>query len=304
MREAAGRWAADDAPRCVEMVEESVAETAALPFGAELNGCETALGGALFLLNLFAHLRLPECFDDEFHLSEHITGWGLAELLGRALLGDLRRQYEDDPVWQVLAQLDRRVAGEPPAARLQVGESFRLPAHWLKRFVPDETAWEVSASAERLLVWHGAGQFVIAERPRLRVALDDLATEEADIYRAQGIAVQLRDGGTTTTPEWPDDSFGACARSPLPLALRRWMGWTFPFLKYVLVRALTEGHAPTDEELARALIVKRGRLFCTNTHVDLVMKMDQVSLLVRRAGFDATPGWQRDLLRVVSFHYE
>jgi len=35
-----------------------------------------------------------------------------------------------------------------------------------------------------------------------------------------------------------------------------------------------------------------------------LMPLREVSLAVRRAGLDASPGWVRDLVRVVAFHYE
>ncbi|HVG34269.1 MAG TPA: hypothetical protein VM911_14460 [Pyrinomonadaceae bacterium] len=304
-REPAGEARSLDGAACAEIFDEQVEVTTDSPW-ANLEGCETELGGVLFLFNLFARLRLPECFDDEFHLSEHLNIWGLAELFARALLGDLCEQYETDPMWPMLAHLDGRPVDEPPAARLRVGQRFRLPAEWLKRFMPDETTCEVCTSGARLVLWHRAGKFVLAERECVRAAPGDaraLAAEEAEHYRAQGIDVQLR-FGRTRPPVWPGDSFGARARPPLTRALRRWLGWTFPFLRYVLARALTDGQQTASEELARVLLVKRGRLFCTKTHVDLLMEMNQVSLPVRRAGLDATPGWISDAMRVVSIHYQ
>jgi hypothetical protein len=82
-------------------------------------------------------------------------------------------------------------------------------------------------------------------------------------------------------------------------SLRRWLCWTFPFLNYVLVRALAE-----DEDLGQLLLQKTGTLYCTTTHVDLVMQLDQIALPVRRASLDADPGWLPNLARVVSFHFE
>jgi hypothetical protein len=224
---------------------------------ANLEGCETRLGGVLFLLNLLRGLRLPECFDEEYRLSEHITGWGLAELLARALLGDACAEFEDDPLWGALAHLDGRKANEPPAPGLRVGSTYRAPARWLKLFAPreDETGVEPSTSLEERF-----GSF--------------------EGLRAHGGA-------------------------RLPADLRRWMGWTFPFVAYALRRSLADvGGAAEDEESVRELLVRRGRLYCTATHVDLVMEASSVSFAARRAGLDASLGWVRDLMRVVAFHFE
>ncbi len=91
--------------------------------------------------------------------------------------------------------------------------------------------------------------------------------------------------------------------SALSPALQRWMCWVFPFLHHVLLRALGDEVA-TSEDLETVLLRKAGTLYCTATHVDLVMRMDQIALPVRRTGLDGNPGWLSDLMRVVSLHFE
>jgi hypothetical protein len=320
---------------------------------AELEGCETRLGGVLFLLNLFIGLRLPECFDDDdYKLSEHITGWGLAELLARALLGGACTEFDRDPLWGALAHLDGRAEGEPPAADLKVGLSYRTPARWLRLFAPRDEEWVVCEDEGRMLLWHSGG-FPIAVRPLNGLTPLEAAAQLVDAYHAQGVPVaRLEEARTwleeahapheeatapheetaapheeTHTPHartllssaglcFPFEHFpifdhlnvyGGAQLSP---ELRRWMGLTFPFLRYALGRSLEDEaglvhEAEFDmEEAAREMLVRRGRLFCTATHVDLLMEMNGVSFPARRAGFDASPGWVRDLMRVVAFHYE
>ena len=91
--------------------------------------------------------------------------------------------------------------------------------------------------------------------------------------------------------------------SDLSPSMQRWMCWAFPLLYHVLLRALGEVVA-TPQDLKEVMLRKTGTLYCTATHVDLVMGMDQITLPVRQAGLDADPGWLADLMRVVSFHFE
>jgi hypothetical protein len=274
--------------------EEGDLEKAEAAPWAALGGCETRLGGALFLLNLLVGLRLPECFDEAYALSEHVTGWGLTELLARSLLGDVGAEFEDDPLWGALAHLDGRAGGEPPARGLRVGASYRVPARWLKLFAPreGEAVWLAAGGEGRLVLTHAAG-FPVAVLPLAGREPSEAAAQFVDEYRAHGLRVSLRfkDGGGRVEDETED--------------VRRWMSWTFPFLKYALRRSLdAEGGGPGGDESARALLVRRGRLYCTDTHVDLVLEPSGLSFEARRAGLDASPGWVRDLMRVVAFHYE
>ncbi|HEX3186624.1 MAG TPA: hypothetical protein VHQ94_17650 [Pyrinomonadaceae bacterium] len=230
----------DEAPR------ES--EIAPLPFWADLPGCETKIGGVLFLLNLLQRMRLPECFDEQLDLSAHVSGWGLLELLGKALLGPTSKTFGDDPLWQTLQRLDGRSEREAPGASLPDVAEFRLPERWLK-FIDRESLVDQSRTA-------------FTNRMQEMIGWSDL--------------------------------------SP---SMQRWMCWAFPFLHHVLLRALGEEVA-TPEDLETVLLQKAGTLYCTATHVDLVMRMDQIALPVRQAGLDANPGWLPDLMRVVSFHFE
>jgi hypothetical protein len=52
------------------------------------------------------------------------------------------------------------------------------------------------------------------------------------------------------------------------------------------------------------VLVRRGRLAWSATHVDLRMTMDQVDIAVRLAGLDANPGWAPALGRVITFYFE
>ncbi|HST50365.1 MAG TPA: hypothetical protein VLJ61_00040 [Pyrinomonadaceae bacterium] len=279
-----------------------------------LDGFETALGGVLFLLNLFMHLRLPECFDEDFDLSEHLSGWGIAELLARAMLGDAFEKYASDPLWEMLARLEGRSAGESPAGGLVVRDSYRIPAHWLVRFAEGEAMWEAREANARLVIEDARG-FVVSEQPLGERTFAKAATEELEHFRALGVEARLLEdvaaralAATSSTSDSPASlargRLPAFGRAKLSEGLRRWMSWTAPFMFYALKRALACGDERDFEEAAFSLLSRRGRLFCTKTHVDLLMEMGRVSLAARRAGLDASPGWTQDLMRVVSFHFE
>jgi hypothetical protein len=57
-------------------------------------------------------------------------------------------------------------------------------------------------------------------------------------------------------------------------------------------------------ELAPTLLLYRGRLYATATHVDVVLDLDDICVPVRLAGLDLNPSWLPDFARVVLFHFE
>ena len=52
-----------------------------------------------------------------------------------------------------------------------------------------------------------------------------------------------------------------------------------------------------------SLVCRPGRLTFTETHIDVMFRLDRVDIRVRRAGLDVDPGWVPWLDRVVHFHY-
>lgn len=61
--------------------------------------------------------------------------------------------------------------------------------------------------------------------------------------------------------------------------------------------------AGDDDPLERALLMRRGRVQSSATHVDVHMHLDEVTLPVRVLGLDASPGWVPALARVLTLHY-
>jgi hypothetical protein len=254
-------------------------------------GIETALGGLFFLINLMCALDLPATFEEEWHLASGVGAWGVLGALGRGLLMS-EVDAINDPIWAALALL----SGDRPGARLAAGANYRLPEAWLAA-VPAEGRVPVAWAARRgwLRVWSNTG-YVLSETELGGMAPATAARHEAERY------------GDARTP-----SRAAFAAAPLPslagpLAavldrrLKRWLTLVISFIRLRLTLAL--GMAADDKSLSRAVLARRGRLFVTRTHVDLVMGLDSVTLPVRLAGLDRSPGWLPAFSRVVLFHYE
>ena len=297
-----------EASAAVDAVAEEAAaasDTSARPWD-NLAGFETELGGALFLLNIFQLADLPRCFDEDFNLSAHINGWGLAELFARVLLGDSYVFYRADPMWEMLEHLDGRAPGITPAPQLPPPDTYRLPAAWLKRFLPAEDEWAIETDAARVVARHARAGFVIFERPHDGRSFDEVVAAELERYRARGVApsVVWRDESSAAT-HTADESELLVARvwPELAAPVGRWLSWTFPFIRFLLARVFGV-EAELDQQVARRLLVRQARVYCTATHVDVVLSMEQIDLAVRRAGLDATPGWVRDLARVVTIHFD
>ena len=72
-----------------------------------------------------------------------------------------------------------------------------------------------------------------------------------------------------------------------------------PLLRAMLSRVLGE-----EFDTVSGLLLRRGQLYVTSSHVDLVMPLGSVSMPVRIAGLDFDPGWLPAFGRVVQFHYE
>ena len=78
-----------------------------------------------------------------------------------------------------------------------------------------------------------------------------------------------------------------------------WLAYVTPLLRAILSRALGEAC-----EVCSCLLMRRGQLYVTSSHIDLVMPLESVAMPVRLAGLDFDPGWLPAFGRVVRFHYD
>jgi hypothetical protein len=255
------------------------------------NGVETGLGGVLFLINAMCALDLPECFESGWRIASRVGAWGLLEGLGRALLGS-DPVYADDPIWPALAALSGRGADEPLGSGVPRRTSYRLPLAWTEQLPTEASApaaW--AARGRRLSLW-SRGNFMLSEVPLGAGSAAVVAQREAARFGARAAPRRRHFADTPLGTTLPNVNPG----------FSRWLSLVLPFIRLRLERAL--GIDPDIETLRSTLLARPGRLYVTSTHVDLVMGLDSVSLPVRFAGLDRSPGWLGEFGRVILFHFE
>lgn len=256
----------------------------------------TELGGTFYLINVMRQLGLPGCFEERCLLATRVGVWGVLELLARGLSRPSQAPVPD-PVWAALARLDGRHPHELPDGSLGPLEEFRLPSSWL--------AWEPellgrpcwAEDGEQLWIGSQTG-FVVVLCRRTHEAAPKQVARELDAY---GIGAFPATCQPADLAVMPIATLGPTIPDQLNESLRRWLELVLPFLTLRLRRAL---EAQSDAELFRSLLMYPARLFITSTHVDVVMRLNDISLPVRRAGLDCNPGWCPDFGRVIQFHFE
>ena len=271
---------------------------AAQPFPSE--GLLTGLGGVLYLVNVLKWLDLPASWEASGTwgtLAEYLGSWAIIELLARGLLDAMVEEYAADPMWNVLAMLDKREPGALIGANLPPRTAFRLPAAWLARYGKPHFSWTVATDGLHLYLVDGDAGYLVVDVPLEGRSMHEVIAAEIDAYRAQDIDVTVQ---VSHNPAL-NSLHHYLSALVHPNALW-WLERMIGFIRYLLVRALSEP-AIDEHSLPEALLCKHGRLIAGRTHVDLYMPMDQVSLGIRRAGLDRDPGWVPDLGHIVLFHF-
>jgi hypothetical protein len=268
------------------------------------DGWSTALGGILYLLHLITWLNLPGGWDDEGAFAEEMSGWAIVEAFARGLSGTRLTSYVDDPVWQLLAMLDGREPGEPLGAGLSRQTAFRLPAAWLLRNAAAKPTWLATVNNVRLHIIDMAGGYLVVDVPCSEQSPEEDTLAEVEAYRSRGIDVRWQIGHPNETGV----PAPLCPLAPVLLTFMSesaawWLERVLGFLRYFMASKL--GDSTFDEaQIASMLFERPGQLIAGRTHIDLHMTMDQISLPIRRAGFDRDPGWMPDLGRIVLFHFD
>jgi hypothetical protein len=97
----------------------------------DLEGVATELGGVFMLINVMEHLELLECFEESCGLASSVSTLGTLEALARVLAGTRGEELAHDPIWSMLADLDRREPHSPPRAEGLHSPDAKLPDAWL-----------------------------------------------------------------------------------------------------------------------------------------------------------------------------
>jgi hypothetical protein len=258
-------------------------------------GVITGLGGLLYLINWLVRLDLPGGWSDP-PLAEHVGGWALLEMFGRALLGETQVHYAGDPLWLALQALDGRPPGQAIGHALPPGHSFRLPPATLRRYGAGNSLWLAEARGGRLRLASFASGYLIVDVPLAGRLPEAAVAVEMAAYTAAGVPARWQFAEIAPSP--PLDPATTSALSP---ALAWWLQRVRGLLHFLVARALAQDEA-LDSTLV-SLLCLPGRLVVSRTHVDLFLSLEQISIAARRAGLDQDPGWVPDLGRIVQFHF-
>ncbi|MBK8814438.1 MAG: hypothetical protein IPN42_02535 [Methylococcaceae bacterium] len=252
------------------------------------NGIDTQLSGVFYLINLMTQLDLPQFFEEDCRLASQVGAWGVLEIIARALLSEADGSFSHDPIWQALAELDGRAQDELPGGNFQGFERYYLPMLWPGNVgdTPANTyCW--GTDGNRYSLWSEQG-YILA---------DDIDLKPSATLRRYFPDAKA-DLSQHSYANRPVAELGNPLLVGLNPLLGRWLALVLPYIKLRLRLALS------GTPILTSLLLQPGRLYLTSTHVDLVLKLSNVSIPVRMAGLDFDPGWMPDFGRIVLFHYE
>jgi hypothetical protein len=258
-------------------------------------GITTDLGGVFYLLNLMQRLDMPDCFEPDWPLQQ-LSPWALLELLARGLLLQSGSDNPEDPLWQLLSQLDGREPETPIGEGFFAADHYRIPLPWLQMIAngPMDIAYAQTAGVFR--IWSTA-EYLIAEQ----------ASGAGQTTREQVLSVMncydsialnsLKRKAFYKSPVFDTHALLKQVASP---DLLRWLNYVLPFISYLLALLTRNDTGQFDSNLLRC----RGRVFVTNAHIDFCTKLDNIALPIRCAGLDVNPGWLPECGKVVLFQFE
>jgi len=267
--------------------------------------CDTRLGGLFYLINLLQSFELPISVRRDQSSSQSLSRWAVLDAVSRALLGECFVDMEDDPVWHLLARLDRRENGTKVAEHVHYDHShYRMSKSWFASLNIDSTTKFYWATHNgRLRIWCDAG--VLVERDSDNSSLDDLNLVEEQVLQ------YLNDYLSGVSPQ----QIFQDVYSNVPLANARQieslnigtafsglLSFVIPSIQSKLQRALDLPDA-TGNTLLKHLLLCEAQLFLGPCHLDMVANVNSTSFAIRCSGLDQDPGWLPEYGRVVLFHF-
>lgn len=251
----------------------------------------TALGGVFYLINLIEHLRITECFEQDWGLASQISRWGLLEVIARSMLGPAMSAYAEDAIWPLLAELDERDAGDLVGSEVKASASYRLPEQWFTDLWLEDGEYRWAAARGMLRLWC-EDVVLLAEVERDAMPARQQALELLRQYSDQAV---LRRRAWDKAPLAPINF--ACHAN-----LARLLARLSPALRQFLRLAMND-QSLAPEEAGKRLLECPGQIHVTRSHIDFVSLLDQISLEARACGLDRDPGWLPEYSRCVKFHF-
>lgn len=140
----------------------------------------------------------------------------------------------------------------------------------------------------------------------------------SNVWQDQLWAVLARLGGYDSSPapyqdfrcdaplslpeSWQVDEAPASPQGDLLAALsadsQRWLAAVLPFVTRRIADVLGCRITAVPE-----LMIRRGQVFVSLSHVDVVLDLQDVTVALRKSGMDVNPGWIPSFGRVIQFHY-
>lgn len=114
---------------------------------------ESCFAGVLFLLNVALYLKLYADFTSPLGGNLELNIWDFLSLLGAEVAGE---GFEEDALFELLAQLAGRTRFEPPGSHFEPPRQWTLPESWLDAF-PEPFEPRKTVSNGRRQVIHPAG---------------------------------------------------------------------------------------------------------------------------------------------------
>ncbi len=244
-------------------------------------GMFTRLGGAICLVNMMILLGLPESIPALARLNP----WALLGGLAAGLLGRRFPEFAADPLWAAVDEFGGEETRRPWGASLLPMAEFRIPPAWLDLLPPQDLVAYREPTAGRLPVWTAGPGYLLADLP----PGTSLAAARAEWAGLVEVA----------TPPAGIEDLPAGANQLLAPALVWWVRRLQPFFARFLAQ-----RTGLEADSAPFLVHQPGTLYASRTHVDLVLSVEQISIPLRRAGLDQTPGWRPEFGYIITIHFE
>ena len=251
----------------------------------------TSLGGVLYLINLFQQMDMPKCFLPHWRLYQQLGPWTLLAWVSRQLLGSGLDDYRDDSIWPMLAGMDDDETYVSKIGAFKGDDACYLPHAWDQQVrqsdeqlfwhIEDGLLWVYTAQSYVLAVVDLKGQKPEHGQNEIRKRFD-LHSEPADGMDSLRYPM-LKEGSQD---------------------LLRWGSVVLPFFQGYLRHIHQATRTDPGHDPVQALFRCPAEIRVTATHVDMVARIDSISIAARWAGLDRDPGWLVDYGRVINFHFE